>query len=311
MKPLCILTHCPLALVPATGQDLPGTRWIEIPQDEPLPDDVHGDVLLTWAWGAPNLAQVVTHGVRWIHTVGTGIDRFPLDAVGDRILSCARGASAVPIAEWTLACMLAFEKNLPAQWIHEPPEHWNRASIGGLRGRTLGLIGLGSIGLEVARLALAFGMRVQAIRRTGAKSPLPEVEIAASLPDLLAAADHLVVAASATAATEHLIDAEALAHVKPGLHLVNIARGTLIDQDALRAALDRGDVALASLDVCEPEPLPAEHWLFHHAQVRLSSHVSWSAPDAIERILETFIDNLHRFRSGEPLEGVVDLERGY
>src|SRR5204863_9717895 len=114
--------------------------------------------------------------------------------------------------------------------------------------KTLALVGLGGIGSEIARRALPFGMRVRAVRRTAAPSPVPGVEVVANLADLLPDADHLVLAARGTHRTRHLVDAEALAAVKPGVHLVNIARGSLVDQDALRAALDDGQVAMATLD---------------------------------------------------------------
>src|SRR5205807_9252313 len=123
--------------------------------------------------------------------------------------------------------------------------------------------------------------------------------------------DHLVLAAPATPRTRHLIDAEALALVKPGVHLVNIARGALVDQDALRVALDDGRVAMATLDTVDPEPLPEGHWLYSHPKVRLSAHVSWSSPHATTRMFESFAENLRRYAAGEPLEGVIDVDEGY
>ena len=124
-------------------------------------------------------------------------------------------------------------------------------------------------------------------------------------------ADHLVLAAPVTPATRHAVDADLLAQVKPGLHLVNVARGALVDHEALRTALDDGRVARASLDCVEPEPLPAGHWLYTHPRVRLSAHISWSAPEALEELILPFVENLRRYRAGEPLEGIVDLEQGY
>ena len=95
------------------------------------------------------------------------------------------------------------------------------------------------------------------------------------------------------------------------MHLVNVARGALVDQEALRVALDAGRVACASLDVAEPEPLPEGHWLYTHPRVRLSPHISWSAPQAFAALLAGFLDNVGRFARGEALGGVVDREAGY
>ena len=120
-----------------------------------------------------------------------------------------------------------------------------------------------------------------------------------------------MVAASSTPATHHLIDTARLAHAKPSLHLINIARGGLIDQEALRSALDDGRLACASLDVCDPEPLPEGHWLYSHPRVRLSPHISWSMPGALGALYDSFRHNLRRYLADQPLEGVVDVEQGY
>ena len=121
----------------------------------------------------------------------------------------------------------------------------------------------------------------------------------------------VVVTAPATPETRSLLDVGAFAAMKPGVHLVNIARGALIDQDALRDALDRDVVAVASLDTVTPEPLPEGHWMYAHPKVRLSPHISWSMPGASDVLAATFIDNLHRYVAGEPLDGVVDVAAGY
>jgi phosphoglycerate dehydrogenase-like enzyme len=300
-----------LPLLARVQRELPDVPVTVVPLQGEPPAEARGEVLLTHAKGGPNLAQVVARGVRWVHAYGTGVDEFPFAALGDRVLTCSRGASAIPIAEWVLAVMLAAEKKLPESWIQAPPAHWSVAGLGGLHGRTLGLVGLGGIGEQVARRALAFGMRVLALRRSAAPSPLAGVERAGELGEVLAAADHLVLAAPSTPETRHLLGADAFARVKPGVHLVNVARGDLVDQDALRAALDDGRVALASLDCVEPEPVPADHWLYHHPRVRLSPHVSWSMPGALDLLIEPFVENLRRYRAGEPLLHVVDRVLGY
>ena len=289
----------------------PDVEFIYVPRQGDIPEDASGDVLLTIPRDYPNLAGLLDRGVEWVHVTSTGIDGFPLELLGHRVMTCSRGASAIGISEWCLAMMLAFEKDLPAVWMDAPPERWFTADLGALYGKTLGLIGLGGIGTAVARRALAFDMKVLAVRRTAALSPLGGVEIPSSVTELLASSDHIVVAAPATAATHRLLDADALAATKPGAHIINIARGDLIDQDALRAALDAGHIARASLDTVDPEPLPEGHWLYDHPQVRLSAHVSWCMPESWDLLMAPFAENLRYRLNGEPLQGIVNPEEGY
>jgi phosphoglycerate dehydrogenase-like enzyme len=275
---------------------------------EPPPSDLRADVLFG-GWGPHTLEYAERVG--WVHLAGTGIDSFPRELFDGRTVTNARGASAIPIAEFVLAGMLAFEKHLPETWIEEPPEHWNFAPLGWLNTRTLGLVGLGGIGVAIVERALPFGMQVRALRRRPEPSPLEGVEVVGSLEELLPEADHLVLAAPATPRTRHLINAESLALVKPGVHLVNIARGALVDQDALRVALDDGRVAMATLDTVDPEPLPEGHWMYSHPKVKLSAHVSWASPAGMDRTLEIFVDNLRLYSAGEQLLHVVDADEGY
>lgn len=308
-----VLVHLGDSFAAQITAAVPGVEAIVIPTADDVDPGLRAEALLTLPWGTPNLAHVLaTTGVRWVHTVGTGVDRFPLDVIGDRLLTCSRGASAIPIAEWVLAQMLAFEKELPAVWLREQPASWNfHPTMGGLYGKTLALIGIGGIGCAVAERALPFGMRVRAYRRRTAPSPLAGVEIVTTLDDLVASADHLVLVAPATPDTHRLVGDAVLRAVKPGVHLVNVARGSLVDEDALRRALDDERVALASLDAVEPEPLPAGHWLYAHPRVHVSAHVSWNGPGGEDVLVGKFIANLRRRLAGDPLEGVVDVAAGY
>jgi len=312
-----VLHHVGADSLASTRSAFPDVEFVPVPTEGPLGDDVHGDVLLTTAIGGPNLSDVLQRGVKWVHTIGTGVDRFPLDAVlPDQVLTCSRGASAIAISEWVLAVMLAFEKHVPDIWVDEAPEHWFRLpggiTLGGLHRRRLAVLGMGSIGTEVARRALSFGMQVRGLRRTQRPiAELPEIEVVSNAIDAVADAHHIVVAAPATAETEHLVDDALLRAVRPGAHLVNIARGGLVDQEALRVALDDGRIARATLDVTTPEPLPADHWMFGHPSVRLSPHISWSMPESYDLLYDTFRTNLARWLEQRPLDGVVDIAAGY
>lgn len=268
------------------------------------------DILVVSQVKRDRLSKVLSSEVKWVHALSTGVDGFPFDVLGDRVLTCSRGANAIPIAEFVLASMLAFEKKLPEVWI-DKADDWKQTGLGTLEGRVLGLIGMGAIGTEVARRALAFDMEVVAFRRTKSPSPLTGVAVAEDLADVLGVADHLVVAAPSTKETHHLLDEDAFLAMKPGVHLINISRGALVDQDALVEALDSKRVAIATLDVAEPEPLPAGHRLYSHPLVRLSPHVSWSSPTSMRRSVELFEECVRLHMAGSPLPGIVDVEAGY
>jgi len=290
---------------------LPGIEIVQIEGDGPLAQDIRGEILLTYSQPASKMADVLDRGIRWVHVYSTGVDGFPFELLGDRVMTCSRGASAQAISEWVIAVMLAFEKQLPEIFLSEPAEQWYSARLGSLQDKKLALIGFGSIAQAIARRAAPFGMRIAALRRTQAPASVEGVQIAASLGELLEDADHVVVAAPATPATLHLLDDKAFSMMKPGAHLVNIARGEIVDQDALRRALDRERIGRATLDCVTPEPLPAGHWLYAHPLVRLSAHVSWSSPHLYDRLSETFIENVRRYQRGEELIARVDPDEQY
>lgn len=287
---------------------------IHIPSEGELEPGVHGDVLLTRPSLVPNLAHVLTRGVRWVHLVGTGVDDFPLDFIGsDCVLTNSRGLSAVPISEWVMATMLAFTKRLPGAWIDAPPAQWNFPSpgLGSLHGSTLAILGFGGIGTAIAERALPFGMEVKAMRRQRIPSPVEGVRLVESIEELVADADHVVMVAPLTDATRGIFDDAVFARMRPGVHLVNVARGQMIVDSALRRALDEGIVACASIDATDPEPLPEGHWMYSHPSVRLSPHISWNWPGAFDAMFEVFVTNLRRWLDDEPLVSVVDPADGY
>ncbi|NUB05216.1 glyoxylate reductase (NADP(+)) [Azospirillum sp. Vi22] len=283
-----------------------------------IPDGV--EVLLTRpliGWDAAPAARPAGwgRGLRWIQSASTGMDVYPpwlLD--GAPLVTCARGVSAVPIAEYVLAAVLAFEKRLDAVRLRGP-EDWRRETLGGLSGRRLGLAGFGAIGQAVAERAQAFGLSIGAVRRSGwtgsGVETRPEVEPFDRLEDLIAVSDHLVLALPLTDATRGVVGADLLARAKPGLHLVNVARGALVDQEALLAAIEAGRIAGATLDVTEPEPLPAGHPFYRHPAIRLTPHLSWSAPDVEPRLAERILANLDAYARGAPLRDVVNVQAGY
>ncbi|MFZ4585883.1 MAG: NAD(P)-dependent oxidoreductase [Acidimicrobiia bacterium] len=288
----------------------PAVEVVELPWDAAIPD-VDAEVLFGGFGGNGGAQAALDRGcVRWLHMESTGVDKVP-DAWFDLgiTVTCARGVHAVPIAEFAVACILEHEKRMPEIWVHEPHDPM-AFTLGQLSGCTVGIVGFGGIGAACAQRLLPFGVRVKALRRTGVESPVHGVEMVTSLDAVLADADHVVLAAPLTDATRRMIDDATFAAMKPGVHLVNVARGELVDHDALRRALDANVVARASLDVTDPEPPPEGHWLYSHPKVFVSPHVSWSSPEGFGPIIDGFCAELARYLRGEPLLGVVDpIER--
>ncbi|KQV56891.1 MULTISPECIES: D-isomer specific 2-hydroxyacid dehydrogenase family protein [unclassified Caulobacter] len=248
--------------------------------------------------------------VRWVQLVSVGIDFYPDWLFEGPVVTSARGSSAVALAEFALAAILVEAKRLPDIWIDQA-SHWAPRQLKLVAGSTLGLVGFGAIGEALAPRAQALGINVLAVRRSDAPIPVAGVERVADLKTLFERSDHVVLAAPATPQTERIVNRDLLLHAKPGLHLINIARGALIDDEALLAALDEGRVGRASLDVTFPEPLPEGHPFYVHPKVRLSPHTSVHTPDTRINLATQFAENLARFRSGAPLADVVDLSRGY
>ena len=300
-------------LVDGIHTAVPEAEVVFIDPSKPLEENLEADCLLCVASFLDGVEQVIaaTKGLKWIHVFGTGIDGFPLEALGDTILTSARGASAVQVAEWAFTRILAARKNLPENWISAPSPLWSIAdNIGAVQGQTLSIFGFGSIGRELAKRALAFDMKVLAMTRQSPVS-MDGVETADSLEALFAKADHLVLAAPATIETDNIVNTKTLNYLKPDAHLVNIARGSLVDENDLKLALESGKLARASFDAVQIEPLPADHWIYRHEKVFLSPHLAWCDMRVIDSISTSFLDNLVLFAKQEPLNNVVDKKAGY
>ncbi len=301
---------------PATGALLMGhpavaeVRAIDLDRRWDLPTDV--DVIFALHSATDPTAHQVPRPAGWpgrvkfVQLASSGIDGYPDWLDDGPVVASAAGTSAPAIAEFVLTTMLMHEKRMPAMIAHgdwTPQSEMMANPLGTLDGKTLGLLGVGEIGSRVAALGAAFGMTVIGHRRSD--TPVPGIALV-SLDTLLARADHLVVAAPLTPATTGLIGADALAKVKRGVHIVNIARGGLIDTDALLAALDDGRVGGASLDVTDPEPLPPGHPLWSAPNARITPHIAWSSAKTPQRIFALFADNIGRFARGERLINQID-----
>jgi len=258
----------------------------------------------------------------WLQAQSAGVDRYlstPEIRDTDRIvLTNLRGVHGPAIADHVFAMLLALTRDLPVHLAGRERGEWQREGSReiepiALEGRTLLVVGLGGIGTEIARRGHGFGMRVLATRRSDAPAPdyVERVVKADQLLALLPEADVVAIAVPLTPETEHLFDARAIAAMKRGSWLVNIARGQVVDTDALVEALRSGQLAGACLDVTDPEPLPSDHVLWSFPNVVITPHVASRAELTSERGWALFKENLRRFDAGEPLLNVVDKQAGY
>jgi phosphoglycerate dehydrogenase-like enzyme len=292
-----------------------GSRITRLPADDPWHGPEGASVLLV-ANGMlrhmPRSRPGWTLGLDWVHLRPTGVDDAPDWLFDVPHLTVSRGASAVAIAEYVLAAMLDFEKRFDVLRVADHAG-WTGRDAGTLAGRTLGLVGFGEIGRAVADRARAFGMNICATTRTMGASigGAPDVRLL-PLHELCAQSDHLVLCAPLTAATQGMFDATTFGFCRPGQHLVNVARGKLIEAEALREALENR-LARATLDVWAPEPPPPGHWVYSHPRVVLTPHVASVGPATGARIQAILEHNLDAWVRGEPtaLFGRVDRTARY
>ena len=292
-------------------------------------DDV--EVLLRGWLSADAFDRVLARAPRlaWVHSATTGVELALTPAILDRgiVVTNARGVFSRPIAEYVLMMILAISRRLPQLLELQRERTWQPLEGAELRDVTVGIVGLGSIGRAVGALATAFGCRVLATRRrsdAGSGTGGPDADSASigevllervlgpeGLPQLLAESDFVVLAAPLTAETERMIDERALATMKPGAWLINVARGRLVDERALLRALRDGPIGGAVLDTFVEEPLAPSSPFYELPNVIVTPHTSWSSGRVLDRSVGLFCDNLRRYARGETLLNVVDPTVGY
>ncbi len=265
-------------------------------------------------WQEPSMRRLALPAIfqleslRWFHTFSAGVDSPAFQVLIDRgtILTNSAGASAPSIAQHVLAMMLYRSKRIDELREQQRRGEWAQIRGLDLTGQTVGIIGTGNIGGEVARLAKAFGMRVMGARRSDKKTRYVDEQVSfGGLTPLLRESDFVVLACPLTAETENLIGEAELRAMKPTATLINVARGRVVDELALIGALQEGTIAGACLDVFVREPLPEASPLWQMPNVVISPHNSGISPLNMERAMTIFVDNLARFIAGTPLRNRV------
>ena len=265
-----------------------------------------------------DMAETIARAVqlKWLNSVYAGVEAFPLDLLSQRgvVLTNGAGINAVPIAEYVLMLMLAQAKGYRDVVQAQERREWLKDSPGKreLYGSEVLILGHGAIGQEVEARLAGFGAKVTKVRRSAGPDTPPGTLGPDQWRARLGMFDWIVIAVPATPETQHLIGADELAAMKSDAVLVNIARGSVIDQPALVTALEAGRIGGALLDVTTPEPLPPEHplWTLDNAQITM--HLSGNAQTLMfQRAAERFLANLGRYRAGAPLTPLVDYTAGY
>lgn len=261
--------------------------------------------------------------LKWIQTLSAGVERFLLPEVvkSHVIITNASGVHSIPISEHVIGLMLCLSRKLHLFIRRQFGKKWEGFGIGSLieqieelSGKTVGIVGVGRIGSEIARKAKAFGMRVIATRRNLSK-PKPEhvddIIAINNLKTLLVESDFVVIAVPLTKETEGMIGEDELKSMKKTSYLINISRGKIVQEKKLIQALKEGWIAGAGLDTFEKEPLPQDSELWEMKNVIITPHVAGATPHYLERATNIFCENLKRFMRNEPLINVVDKTLGY
>ncbi|WP_020620673.1 D-2-hydroxyacid dehydrogenase [Paenibacillus daejeonensis] len=274
------------------------------------------EIVCGWNNEVAEVCAAESTPIQWIQVWGAGVDRLPLSLLARRnmVLTTASGVHPHPVSETALAMMLAFSRKLNVSIRQQMNHHWeNPGGLTELHGKTMGIIGVGSIGVELARLAQAFGMKTLGVRRTGARAEsVDRMYDLSGLDTVLAESDVVVAIMPLTDESRHMFGREQFAIMKPGAVFINVSRGATVDTEALVEALRQGEIAGAGLDVFEEEPLPPEHPLWEFSNVIITPHTGGMTDRYEERALEIFAVNLEAWVKGERLPlNQVELNRQY
>lgn len=301
-SPLYVLNHLDSELGQLLSAHHSRPEVITVKTKAPWEIDPRADVLITApsaGWGrAPALPPPDwPGGLQWLHTISAGIDVYPRWLGNKLSISSGKGVSSPAIADFV---MQSISRICALRKGGSSPQY-----------EVVGIAGYGTIGKEVAWRSLAKGYPVKVLRRGLAARSENGIDFLCDLTQLASQVDHLVLVLPITPETRQIVNAALLGACRTGVHLINVARGGLVDHEALCAALDNGSVGYATLDVTDPEPLPDGHSLRGRSNVFLTPHSSWESPDHIVRRNSQILRNLDAFCAGRSLEGRVDIARGY
>ena len=299
----------------------PEMRVIHLPDYDRLPEELPDtDIFVGYSLRAKQLKDAKK--LQWIHSTAAGVAQLMYPELRDSgiLVTNPKGVFSVPMAEHAMGLLLALARNFPDSVRQQDRSHWSQQELWDkpqhlteLNGQILLIVGYGSIGRELARRAKAFDLRVWGITRSGEGDPAHAERIvpASQLDEVLPQADYVVVAAPETPETKRLMGAAQIARMKRGARLLNVARGSLLDEAALVQALESGVLGGAALDVTETEPLPPESPLWRAPNLLITPHTSAASDRLWSRETALLMDLLERWFDGREMFNRVDFSRGY
>lgn len=282
--------------------------------DEQTVEAILPDVEVLLCGVSPRIDWSPAKRLRLLHFMGAGIDHlWPAVGLDPRVvIANARGIHALEMRDHTLAMLLAFERELPRTMEQQRQRQWKPFLGGSLSGKTLGLVGLGEVGLPIARATKALGMRVLGMRNRALPAPdVDEIVATDELPRVLAVADYLIITAPLTSRTRNMIGVAELSQLGPHAVIIVISRGGIVDEVALADALRQGRLRGAALDVFACEPLPESSDLWNVPNLLITPHISGWFPGYLARVTKLFLTNLERFEQGDDVLTRVEREREY
>ena len=299
----------------------PEMRVVHLPDYDALPPELPDtDIFVGYSLRAEQLKHAKK--LKWIHSTAAGVAQLTYPELREAgiLVTNPRGVFSVPMAEHTLGLMIAMARNFPDSVRFQGKSAWGQQQLwdlpqrlSELEGKTLLIVGFGSIGEELAKRARTFDMRIWGVTRSGNgdKSLAEKIFAASDLHTVLPEADYVVIATPETAETKKLIGADQIARMKRGARLINVGRGSLLDEAPLINALEKGHLAGAALDVTATEPLPESSPLWKAPNLFITPHTSAVSDRLWERETELLVELLELWFRGQPMKNVVDLARGY
>ncbi|MGM7778847.1 D-2-hydroxyacid dehydrogenase [Arthrobacter sp. KNU-44] len=304
--------------LPPRLQEIEELADVRLTKADGLAEALDGaDVLYQWHSFSPALKEnwAAASSLKWVHVSAAGVDQLLFEELiqSDVVCTNSRGVLSRAIAEFALGFVLDLAKDMQGSFRLQQQQRWQHRVTRKIQGRSVLVVGTGSIGRETARLFRAVGMEVSGAGRTArpGDDEFDWIYSSQDLPGIVNDFDYVVLAAPLTAETRGLVNVDVLASMKPSAHLINVGRSELVHTGALTEALASGSIAGAALDVVHPEPLPGGHALWSMENVIVTPHMSGDTEDHLDDLGRLFVDNLRLFIKGQQLQNVVDKSLGF